>query len=441
MTTRREFLRRAGVLSAAPLVLPGCAPSAPDEASPTGSPARLPPPPSGTPAEVARDEAWWARVAAHYAVTDEVTNLEAGYFGMMAAPVLAAYHDHIDRVNRASSYYARQEYGSAVGAARTRVATALGVDPGEVAFSRNATEALQTLILQYRGVGAGDTVMYADLDYPAMQQAMDALAERRGATVATLTIPEPASREAVLAAYEAALDAHPNTRLLLLTHANNKTGLIHPVRALTEMAEARGADVIVDAAHSFGQVPLALPDLRAPFVGVNLHKWVGAPVGVGLLHVRADRLDAIAPAPGDPDDGRIDSRIHTGTTNFAAIMTVPDALDFQDAIGVERKAARIRYLRDSWVGPAREIAGVDILTPDDPDLVGAITSFRLHGDGSREGNQAVARTLLEEYGIFTVYRTGLAYGDCVRVTPSLYNAPTDTDRLVEALREMAARRG
>ncbi|WP_405285408.1 aminotransferase class V-fold PLP-dependent enzyme [Gaopeijia maritima] len=440
MTTRREFLRRAGVASAAPLLLSGCeapgAAGAPEGPAPSSLP--LPAPPSGAPAQVASDENWWREVAARYAVTDAVTNMEAGFFGMMASPVLAAYHAHIDRVNRASSYYARTEYGADARAARERTAQALGVDAGEIAFTRNATEALQALILQFRGVEAGDTVMYADLDYPAMQQAMNALAERRGAEVATFDIPEPASRDGLLAAYEAALDAHPRTRLLLVTHANNKTGLVHPVREITAMAEARGAEVIVDAAHSFGQLPLALPDLGAAFVGVNLHKWVGAPVGVGLFYIRADRLDAIAPAPGEASAlDRIDSRVHTGTTSFPAILTVPDALDFQDSIGVERKAARLRYLRDAWVGPAREIDGVDILTPDDPDLVGAITSFRLRGDGSREGNLEVARRLLEEHGIFTVYRTGVAAGDCVRVTPSLYNTPADAERLVEALAVLA----
>lgn len=434
MTTRREFLRRAGVASAAPLLLTGCEAAEP----PTPSSLPLPAPPSGATAEIAGDEGWWREVAARYAVTDDVTNMEAGYFGMMANPVLAAYHRHIDRVNRSSSYYARLEYGGDFRSTRERTAAALGVEPGEIAFTRNATEALQALILQFRGVEEGDTVLYADLDYPAMQQAMNALAERRGAEVATLTIPEPATREGILAAYEAALDAHPRTRLLLLTHANNKTGLIHPVRELTAMAEARGADVIVDAAHSFGQLPLSLPDLGAAFVGINLHKWVGAPVGVGLFYIRADRLDAIAPAPGEADGlARIDSRVHTGTTSFAAILTVPDALDFQDSIGVERKAARLRYLRDAWVGPAREIEGVDILTPDDADLVGAITSFRIRGDGSREANLEVARALLEDHGIFTVYRTGVAAGDCVRVTPSLYNTPAHAERLVQALAVLA----
>jgi selenocysteine lyase/cysteine desulfurase len=396
----------------------------------------------GSPADAARDEVYWRQIAAQYDVSDRTMNMEAGFFGMMPLPVLAAYHAYIDRVNRESSLFARRDFPALSTESRRRVAEALGVAPGEIAFSRNATEALQALIGQYNGVKSGDTVMYADLDYPAMQQAMSALAARHGATLATLDIPEPASHEAIMAAYTAAFDANPRTRLLLLTHANNKTGLIHPVRALTELAESRGADVIIDAAHSFGQVPLALTDLGGAFIGLNLHKWVGAPVGVGAMYIRQDRLASIDRAHGDQGSlERIDSRIHTGTTDFAAVMTVPDALDFQDAIGVPRKAARLRYLRDAWVTPARQIPGVDILTPDDPDLVGAITSFRIHGDGSRAANYGLADTLQDEFGIFTVGRSGLAKGDCVRVTPALYNSPSDAERLVEALTVIAARNG
>lgn len=441
MTSRREFLRHAALASAA-LALPACASTGTESISAAGSAGGAPAAGSALSPGDPRDEAYWREIAAQYDITDRTTNMEAGYFGMMSAPVLAAYHRNIDRVNRESSLFARRDFPAISAESRRRVAEALGVEPGEIAFSRNATEALQGLIGQYNGVGAGDTVMYADLDYPAMQQAMNELAQRHGAQVATLDIPEPASREAIMAAYTAAFDANPRTRLLLLTHANNKTGLIHPVRALTELAESRGADVIIDAAHSFGQVPLALADLGGPFIGLNLHKWVGAPVGVGAMYIRRDRLASIDRPHGDEGSlERIDSRIHTGTTDFAAVMTVPDALDFQDAIGVSRKAARLRYLRDSWVGPAREIPGVDILTPDDPDLVGAITSFRLHGDGSSATNYGLADTLQDEFGIFTVGRSGLAKGDCVRVTPALYNNPADAARLVEALRVLAARKG
>jgi isopenicillin-N epimerase len=445
MTTRRSFLRQgalASASSAAALVLPRSLGAAPTTEILELARTRraLPPPPPGSPAELAQDEAYWREVAAQYAITDATTNLEAGYWGMMSAPVLAAYHRNVDRVNRESSYFARREFPALSLAARSRTAAALAVPPGEIAFARNATEALQTIIGQYNRLVAGDQVMYADLDYPAMQMAMNELAAKTGASVVTLDIPEPATRDAILAAYTRALDANPKTRLLLLTYPSNKTGLLPPVRDIVQLARARGVDTVLDAAHAFGQLPVSLPDLGATFAGVNLHKWMGAPIGVAALHIRADALDRIDRAHGD--DGpldRIDSRIHTGTTDFAAVMTIPDALDFQERIGIARKAARLRYLRDAWVRPAREIAGVDILTPDEHGLAGAITSFRLRGDGARERNAAIARTLLDEFGIFTVARSGIAKGDCVRVTPALYNTPADTAKLVAALRVMASR--
>jgi selenocysteine lyase/cysteine desulfurase len=445
MPTRRDFVRNAALASAASLAasVPAHAASAArNDASSAADDLLLEAlaKPSGLPADIARDEAYWRRVAARYRVVSGTTNMEAGYFGMMANPVLAAYHRHIDRANSASSLFARREYPEILTSVRERVAKALGAKPTEIAFTRGATEALQALIGQYNALKAGDTIMYADLDYNAMQYAMNELGERKGAKVVTFDIPEPASHDAIIAAYTAALHANPRTKLLLLTHCNNKTGLILPVKEISALAHARGVDVVVDAAHSFGQVPLALPDLGADFIGINLHKWVGAPVGAGAMFIREGRLSAIDRAHGDPGPlDSIDSRIHTGTTHFATVMTIPDALDFQDEIGVAEKSARLRYLRDQWAIPARKIGGVDILTPDDPALVGAITSFRIHGRGDHDSNRAVAKTLFEEFHLFTFYRTGLAKGDCVRVTPALYNTPADAARMVAALRTIAAR--
>jgi selenocysteine lyase/cysteine desulfurase len=397
-------------------------------------------PPKGSPQQVARDEAFWKQVAERYRIKDGVTNMEAGYFGMMATPVLEAYHRNIDRANRDSSFFARREFPALQQAVRVRVAEFIGSKPTEIAFSRNATEALQGLIGQYNKLKAGDTIMYADLDYNAMQFAMNALAQRTGATLVTFDIPEPASHSAILAAYTRALDANPKTRLLLLTHCNNKTGLLLPVKDIVAIARPRGIDVVVDAAHSFGQVPLTMSQLDADFVGLNLHKWIGAPVGAGVMYIREDKLSAIDRAHGDEGSlTSIDSRMHTGTSNFATILTIPDALDFQATIGVENKAARLRFLRDRWVTAVRNVNGVEILTPDDAHLVGAITGFRLHGRGTREANQAITKALLDEYGIFTFYRTGLAKGDCVRVTPALYNSVADADKLAGALKTIAAR--
>jgi len=444
-SSRRDFLQRAAAGTAmclAPSVLAADgAPPAEGESRQNASVPSLPPAPAGPLDAVARDEPYWEAVARQYPVTEAVINFEAGYFGMMAAPVLAAYHAHLDRVNRESSFFARRAFPPLMQAARQRLAAFVGVKPTELLLSRNATEALQAIIGQYRRVGPGDVVMYADLDYNAMQWAMNALAARTGARVVTLDIPEPASQEAIMAAYMAALDREPRTKLLLLTHCNNKTGLIHPVKAIADLARARGVDTVVDAAHSFGQVPLTVADLGADFVGLNVHKWLGAPVGVGAMIIREEKLDRIDRAHADESAPmtRIESRLHTGTTNFATVLTIPDALDFQQQLGIERKAARLRYLRDRWVHAVRDLPGVQVLTPEDPALVGAITGFRLHGRGTPAANAALTRTLLDEFGIFTFQRTGIAKGDCVRVTPTLYNRPADCDRLAEAIRAIAAR--
>lgn len=430
--SRRGFLASVGLTGAAltaPIRAAGQAPAAP-----------LPSQPEVSPERAARDEAHWRRVAAFYQVTDRVTNLEAGYWGMMASPVLDEYVRQVERVNRENSFYARNDYASDLSSARERVASALGAGVDEVAFTRGATEALQCLIRNYSRLTSGDAVMYADLDYPGMQYAMNWLAGRRGARVVRVVIPEPATRANVLETYASALRNNPGVRLLLLTHVNNKTGLVTPVAEVAALARTHGADAVVDAAHAFGQLAIKAPDIGADFVGFNLHKWIGAPVGAGVMYIRRGRLPDIDRDMDDEDSppDSITSRVHSGTANFATFLTVPAALDFHAAVGPAFKAARVRYLRDRWVSAVRGVRGIDVLTPDDPDMTAAITSFRLNGRTSKEDNDRIVHALLDRYGIFTVRRNGLERGDCVRVTPALYNTAADVDRLAAALKELAS---
>lgn len=428
--SRRGFLGAAG--------LAGVALAAP----PFGKPDDPLPPlatPTGPAETVAGDEAYWERVAAYYRVTRKVTNLEGGFWGMMAAPVLAQHIQDLQRVNRENSYYARRDYPRDLQHVVGRVAEAIGADVDEIALTRNATEALQCLIGGYNRLKPGDLVMYADLDYPSMQYAMNWLADRRGVKVVRFVIPEPATRDNVLEAYSAALTANPGVRLLLLTHLNNKTGLVIPTAEIAAMARRRGADVIVDAAHSLGQTTATVPEIGADFVGFNLHKWIGAPLGVGVAYIRKSRLNDVDRMMADEDNpaDSVLSRVHTGTMNFAAVLAVPAALDFQASVGPANKAARVAYLRNRWVSAVRGVRGIDVLTPDDPQMAAAITSFRLQGRTSKEDNDRIVEELVDKYGLFTVRRSGLARGDCVRVTPALYNRVADVDRLAEALKQMA----
>ncbi|RZM08950.1 MAG: aminotransferase class V-fold PLP-dependent enzyme, partial [Sphingomonas sp.] len=254
-------------------------------------------PTAGTSAAATGEEAFWRSVAATYDRPADVIQLENGNWGAMPRPVLHAYQETVARVNRDTSFYARRGMTSDIVASRADVAVELGVPPEEIAFTRNATEALKALILGYNRLERGDAVLYADLDYDSMQACMESLGPRRGVRVLKIALPEPATREGLLDAYERAIRAEPRLRLILLTHLSHRTGLVLPVREIAAMARERGIDVIVDAAHSWQQLDFTLPDLDCDFVGLNGHKWLGAPLGVGMIHIRRA---ALARIDGDP---------------------------------------------------------------------------------------------------------------------------------------------
>jgi selenocysteine lyase/cysteine desulfurase len=391
-----------------------------------------------TPDEVARDEEHWKGVAGQFQLPARITNLENGFWGVMARPVFDAYQAHLARVNTDGVYYIRTSYPDHLEAARARVAAAVGAHVEEIAFTRGATEAMQALIGGYRRLKPGDAVLYGDLDYQGMQYAMNWLVERRGVRVVKIAMPEPATTARLLETYASALDANPDVRVMLLMHCSHKTGLIFPVRELVALARARGVDVLVDAAQSWGQVPFNVAGLGADFVGLTLQKWIAGPIGLGAVYIRKDRLPDIDRMMADEDQpaGSILSRVHSGTVNFAAALTAPAALDFHERIGPANKAARLRYLRDRWVKAVRGVPGVEILTPDEPGRAGGMTSFRLNGT-TTDHNQRLVETLRDRYGLFTARRTGIARGDCVRVTPAIYNSAADVDRLAAAIIEIA----
>jgi len=387
---------------------------------------------------LAGDEAYWAQIAGQYDVTDEVIQLENGNWGMMSRPVLAAYQECVAKVNRESSFYARRGMGADWGAAHARLAAFLGVEPEEIVFTRNATEALKALIGGYNRIKAGQAALYTDLDYDSMQASLETSMARRGARTIKIPLPEPANYQNVIDAYAQAFETHAGIKLVLLTHISHRTGLKVPVREISALAQARGIDVIVDAAHSLGQVEFEIAGLGADFVGINLHKWMGAPLGVGAAYIRKGRVSAIDPDIAEPPSSEsIRSRVHTGTVDFAASLTLPAALDFQAMIGASARAARLQALRNRWVSQVRDLHGIEVLTPDDPRMHGGITSFRLSGRTSEIQNRALAATLLDRFGIFTVHRTGLASGACVRATPALFNSMADVDALAVALRQIA----
>ena len=393
------------------------------------------------------DEAGWKAIAKQYAVTSKITNLENAYWGIMSLPVLNEFKRLTDFINKENTFFARLQTSETYRGIRESVASFLNVGADEIALTRGATESLQILISGFNKLRPGDTVLYADLDYAEMKTAMRWLKERRGVKPVRIVFPEPSrteplTEERILAFYKKALSDNPQTKLLLLTHLNNLTGMIIPVAKIAKMAKDRGAAVILDSAHSTGQVDFKLRDLNCDFAGFNLHKWIGAPIGCGVIYINKSRIEDIdtfmLKAPGSTS---IADRIDIGTANFAAQMAIPAAISYHNKIGTVAKEGRLRYLRNLWVAEARKMKGIAILAPDDDKMVAGLTSFRLDGVVSTAANDAVAKELKDKFGILTVRRTGPEAGDCIRVTPSVYNSPVDSMKLVKALQTITGSSG
>lgn len=384
----------------------------------------------------ADNEHHWRSIAQRYELEPGPINLENGYFGRMSREVQAQYLEHVAFINRSNSLHVRQRFEQGENLEiRRQLAGLIDADPEAVAFTRNATEALQSLIRNYNCLQPGDQVLISDLEYDTVKGAMRWLAGYRGLEVVEISHIHPASFDSLLQTYRETFAQYPRLKLMALTHVTHRTGLVMPVEAIAKAAREHGIDVILDGAHALGQIEFNLAALGIQFAGFNLHKWIGAPLTLGFLYIAPERLADIDPDMGEFHYPATDVRARTpySTPNFPALMTLPLVLEEHRALGGSvAKGARVNYLRDLWVSQVRALPGIEVLTPDDPRLYCGITAFKFNGR-----DQAVmADRLLKEYDLFTTTRTGAAFGTCIRVTAGLVTSAADIKVLVSAITEL-----
>ncbi|WP_201193415.1 aminotransferase class V-fold PLP-dependent enzyme [Pseudomonas fluorescens] len=386
----------------------------------------------------ARDELFWKTFADRYAVESGPVNLENGYFGRMSRTVVEEYQRNIELINRSNSVYVRQRFEKADGVRiRTRLAELIDVPVDSVAFTRNASDALQSLIRNYNRLQPGDQVLICDLEYDTVKGAMRWLARHRGVEVIEIEHTHPASFDSLLETYRDAFARHPRLKLMALTHVTHRTGLVMPVQAIAAAAREHGVDVILDGAHALGHMEFDLAELGIEFAGFNLHKWIGAPLTLGFIYIAPHRLADI-----DPDMGELHfpvtdilGRTPYSTPNIPALLTLPLVFEEHRAMGgAAAKGTRLNYLRDLWVRAVRELPGIEVLTPDDPRLYCGITSLRFTAQADQ---QTMVQRLLNDFNLFTVVRSGAACGPCIRITPGLTTTAEHMRQLVAALTQLS----
>ncbi|MGN4048550.1 aminotransferase class V-fold PLP-dependent enzyme [Pseudomonas sp. SM4] len=385
----------------------------------------------------ARDEAFWQTFADRYDVQPGPVNLENGYFGRMSRTVIEEYQRNIELINTSNSVYVRQRFEQHDNLdIRAQLAELIGVRAQSVAFTRNATEGLQSLIRNYNRLQPGDEVLICDLEYDTVKGAMRWLAKHRGVEVIEIAHTHPASFDSLLEAYREVFIGHPKLKLMALTHVTHRTGLVMPVQAIAALAKEYGVDVILDGAHALGQIEFDFEALGIAFAGYNLHKWIGAPLTLGFLYIAPQRLADIDPDMGEMHYPINDIRARTSysTPNIPALMTLPLVFEEHRSLGgAAAKGARLNYLRNLWVSAVRHLPGIEVMTPDDPRLYCGITALRF---SRHDDQQAMAERLLNDFNLFTVVRNGAACGPCIRITPGLTTTAGDMQLLTRALNEL-----
>ena len=384
-------------------------------------------------AELAQDEAFWGTIRGKYKLTPDYINLENGYYSMQAEAVLESFIGHVRSINVQASRYMRTRQPDDKLRVRTRLAKMAGVSPEELIITRNTTESLDTVISGYDWKPGDEAVMAAQ-DYGAMLDMFKLQARRHGVVNRVVSLPlDPQSDDELVQLYASAIT--PKTRLLMVGHMVNITGHILPVRAISEMAHARGVDVMCDGAHAFAQLAFRIPDLGCDYYGASLHKWLGTPLGAGILYVRQDKIAKLWPIYADESMADTDIRKlnHTGTHPVHTDLGIDNAIDFHESIGAERKEARLRYLQRYWTTQVRGVPNIMVNTPADPKRSCAIANVGVSGMKPAD----LAKTLFDRYKVWTVaIDTANVHG--VRVTPQLFTTPKELDVLVRALKELSA---
>jgi isopenicillin-N epimerase len=381
-----------------------------------------------TPQEAAADEDYWAEIRNAFSVDRNIINLNNGHVSPAPRVVQDALRRYLEYTDLGPVHTMIRELEPQVETVRRRLAETAGCDPEEIAITRNASESLENA--QYGiDLKPGDEVLTTNQDYPRMLTTFRQRERREGIVLKTISFPvPPPSMDDLYQRFENAVT--PKTKLILVCHITNRTGQIFPVKRICEMAHARNIPVIVDGAHAFNHFPFNISDLDCDYYGTSLHKWTCAPIGTGFLYVRKSRIAStwsmMASADTQVNDIRKFEEI--GTHPAANHNAISDALLFNENIGIHRKAARLRYLRDRWANRLAQNPKCKILHSQDPEQSCGIGFLSFNGVDAGKMYGA----LWNKYSVLTAHVPHEEYTG-LRITPHIYSTVRDIDFFAEAV--------
>ena len=378
------------------------------------------------------DDDFWKLVRSQYDLHQDFINLESGYYNIIPKPTLKKQIEHIKRVNLEGSFYMRKSRFKDKSTITSELANFVGCNSKNLIITRNTTESLDLIISGFPWK-SGDEAIYAYQDYGAMQDMFEQIGKRHGVVLKKVSVPNhPKNDMELISLYESQITS--KTRLIMISHMVNITGQILPVKKICDMAHSYGVEVLVDGAHCVGHFNFKIDNLNCDYYGSSLHKWLATPLGAGLLYVNNKHIPKIWPliADHEKDPNKIQRLSHTGTHPVSTDLTIIDAIEYLNSIGIKKKESRLRFLKTYWQNALKNESNIVINTPFDPQRSCGIGNVGL----KNMKPETLANRLYKEFGIFTVAIDYANVKGC-RITPNIFTNENELDTFIDAMKSLA----
>jgi selenocysteine lyase/cysteine desulfurase len=369
------------------------------------------------PEQAAINEDFWFAVQQAFTEDRNIINLNNGTIQNGLRIVQDAVRRHNEFSGNAAAY-SMGLLAKEIESCRRRLASHLGCDPEELVICRGGTEAGQIPIMGL-DLKRGDEVITTNQDYPRLISAWRQREKREGIVLKIVQLPAPpVPFDQFYKLVEQQVT--PRTKVIHVCHMTHWTGQMAPIRRIADMAHLKGIEVLVDGAHGFMHVPFKLADLGCDYYTASLHKWLMTPPGNGFVRIPKDRISKIWPlTPPWTDDPKDIRRFEdVGTRTPANRVAIAEAITFNEGIGIERKSARIRYLKERWTNRLCMLPRVRFYSSLEPDESCGIATFGIEGMDMTK----LAEHLLDKWGIVVTpmkHPDGLVDGIRVVVNVSL----------------------
>jgi len=371
----------------------------------------------------------WHSIRTEFPMDRTMVNLNNGGVSPSPRSVMQALHTGLDYANQAPARNIWQQQEPGLERVRQGIASLFGVSNEEIAITRNASESLHHIQMGM-SLAKGDEVLTTEHDYPRMLTAWEQRSRRDGIIIKKIPIAIPVTNpNDIVEAFKKNITK--KTKVIHVSHVAFCSGQIFPVREICLLAKENGIECIVDGAHSFAHFPFTQKDLQCDYFGTSLHKWLYAPVGNGMLYIAKDKIPNIWPlmAAGIDLNDSIKKFEEIGTHPAALHNAVTEAIAFNERVGLERKAARLRALQMRWINVIKDDPRVSFMTNiNDSTQWCGLMVFRFQGfDHAKIGEY-----LFNTHRIIT---TPIKYAniDGIRITPNIYISDSEIDYFAEIL--------